>query len=69
MELRKRTLTRQQNERDDSNYKSKKQKKNFSKIKSKIEDLSGEIWFELFAYFDGQSIINSFSKLNSSIES
>ncbi|CAF1326758.1 unnamed protein product [Rotaria sordida] len=68
MELRKRSLTRQI-DIDNSKYKSKKQKKNFSKIKSQIEDLSGEIWFELFAYFDGQSLINSFSKLNSSIES
>jgi hypothetical protein len=40
-----------------------------SKRKSKIEDLSGEVWFELFAYFDGQSLINCFSQLNSSIES
>jgi hypothetical protein len=38
------------------------------KRKSEIEDLSGEVWFELFAYFDGQSLINTFSQLNSSIE-
>ncbi|CAF1542062.1 unnamed protein product [Rotaria sp. Silwood1] len=68
MELRKRSLTRQF-EMDYRNYKLKKHKKSISKIKSEIEDLSGEIWFELFAYFDGQSLINSFSKLNSSIES
>ncbi len=38
------------------------------KRKSQIEDFSGEVWFELFAYFDGQSLINCFSQLNSSIE-
>ena len=36
---------------------------------SHIEDFSGEVWFELFAYFDGQSLIDSFSQLNSSIQS
>lgn len=41
----------------------------FLKRKSEIEDLPGEVWFELFAYFDGQSLINIFSQLNSSIES
>lgn len=41
----------------------------FSNRKNQIEDLSGEIWFELFAYFDGHSLINIFSQLNSSIES
>lgn len=40
-----------------------------SERESQIEDLSGEIWFEIFLYFDGQSLINSFSKLNSSVES
>ncbi|CAF3456680.1 unnamed protein product [Rotaria socialis] len=68
MELRKRSLIREI-ELENSKYTAKKQKKNFSTIKSQIEDLSGEIWFEIFAYFDGQSLINIFSKLNSFIES
>lgn len=34
-----------------------------------IEDLPGEIWFELFSYFDGQSLVDSFSQLNSSLQS
>lgn len=36
---------------------------------SRIEDFPGEIWFELFSYFNGQSLLNNFSQLNSSIES
>lgn len=31
--------------------------------------MPGEIWFELFSYFDGQSLLNHFSPINSSIES
>ena len=40
-----------------------------SERKSVIEDFSGEVWFELFAYFDGQSLINCFSQLNIFIQS
>lgn len=41
----------------------------YSKSLSEIEDLSCEIWFELFSYFDSQALIQRFSQLNSSIES
>ncbi|CAF1052065.1 unnamed protein product [Adineta steineri] len=68
MELRKRSLTKDFTN-NNYKYKLKKQKNDNSKRQSHIEDLSGEIWFELFAYFDGQSLINVFSQLNSYITS
>ncbi|CAF1046098.1 unnamed protein product [Adineta ricciae] len=68
MELRKRSLNK-----DDQSFPPKsplkKLKKDFSQQQSHIEDLCGEIWFEIFIYFDGYSLIHSFSNLNSSIDS
>ncbi|UJR29844.1 hypothetical protein I4U23_017387 [Adineta vaga] len=68
MKLRKRSLNK-----DCQSYSRKsplkKLKNDFFQQKSHIEDLCGEIWFELFAYFDGHSLIESFSSLNSTIES
>ena len=35
---------------------------------SELEDLPGEIWFELFAYFDGHALLQSFSNLNRAVQ-
>lgn len=60
MELRKRSLNVQ------GRHPSVKKQR---RPRSELEDLPGEIWFELFAYFDGHSLLHSFSDLNRSIQS
>jgi len=69
MELRKRSINRQSSVKECQNKKQKRSQSHLSFEISQIEDLSNEIWLDLFSYFDGQSLIKSFSPLNRSIES
>jgi len=67
MKLRKRSIQHGTNRNETKKRRSDQYQNDITR--STIEDLPSEIWFEIFSYFDGQSLLDSFSSINLFVQS